>query len=411
VVLPVGGEVGGVTADELVKMIEREFYSFDVLQLVAVIEELLEYRDDDVDTDLQTGLLRRFAPRNDRHRERSEAIQNHGHTQINDNGQRIFFEVDPDLSFPPSDVGFVGIDDYRVNDNGRVDNNDSPGATIRLPLMNLLGSSSPLPIRFSDHIARGRRDSDMYADFLSIMQNRLHTLWIDSQRKYSPDRSSVAEKIFESLAGLSIAGDRRSPLRMRDSECVDKASDCGHVDIVGANCVRPSSFNGNAGFFEYAIAGLRHLSNRTRSAQGLKELLYAAFGDIPISIEENVGRLAEVSNARPLGGSSRLGKNAAVGTRVYDRTSKFRVTVGPVDYITYKAFMPGGNNYLLINEIISVYINEPMISELLVTCKLSDLPITRLGAGQSDGGRLGRTAALGRSESGAAVFKIQPPRR
>jgi predicted component of type VI protein secretion system len=372
--------VGGVTADELIKMIEREFYSFDVLQLVAVIEELLEYRDDDV------------------------------------NDRRIFFEVAPDLSFPPSDVGFVGIGYDRVNDNGRVNNNDSPGATVRLPLMNLLGSSSPLPIRFSDHIARGRRNSDMYADFLSIMQNRLHTLWIDSQRKYSPDRSLVAEKIFESLTGLTIAGDRRSPLRMRDSECVDKVSDCGcvdrvsdygSVDVVGANCVRPFSFNRNSGFFDYALPGLRHLSNRTRSAQGLKELLYAAFGDIPIRIEENVGRFAEVSNARPLGGSSRLGRNAAVGTRVYDRTSKFRVTVGPIDFRTYKAFMPDGENHRVINEIISVYLNEPVISELLVACKLSDLPITRLGANQSDGGGLGRTAVLGRSESGAALFKIK----
>jgi type VI secretion system protein ImpH len=303
--------------DELTETIEREFYSFDVLQLVAVIEELLE-----------------------------------------DKG-RIYFEVDAGLSFPPCDVGYVGI--------------EAGGATVRLPIMNLLGSSSPLPIGFSDHITRGRRDADMYADFLSIMQNRLHALWIDAHRastplndpepspQKDPERSRrvippAAEKIFKFMTGLSI--DRK-------------------------------------GFSEIALPGLWHLSNRARSAQGLKELLYAALGDIPVTIEENVGRCAAVSNARPLG-AARLGKNAAAGTRFYDRTSKFRLTLGPLDSPAYKTFMPGGNGYRMVNEILSAYLNEPVICELSVTCRLCDLPKARVGGdGRGGENELGRTAALG----------------
>ncbi len=346
---------------DLIETIEREFYSFDVLQLVAVIEELLEYIDDDAN-----GCR---------------------------GGRPIFFEVDADLSFPPCDVGYVGINNDRINDNNGIDNN-GPGATVRLPVMNLLGSSSPLPIGFSDHITRGRRDAGLYADFLSIMQNRLHALWIDAQRKnalwgpstplrdhpaaersdalsLSKCRSPVAKKIFEALTGLP--------------------------------------HKKNAGFLESALHGLWHLSNRARSAQGLKELLYAALGDIPINIEENVGRYAAVSNARPLG-AARLGRNAAAGARFYDRTSKFRVTLGPLDSRTYKTFMPGGSGYRTVHEILSVYLNEPVICELSVTCRLDDLPRARLGGDRRGGeNELGRTAALGsgRRGGGRAVGRME----
>lgn len=294
--------------DELTEALEREFFSFDVRQLVAVIGELLE----------ESG------------------------------GGRIYFEADASMSFPPSDVGDVAIE-----------TGDVTSAALRLPVMNLLGSSSPLPAAFSDYIARGRPNADMYADFLSIMQNRLHTLWLDAQRKHAlwGDSGAVAKKIFESMTGLSI----------------DKVK-----------------------FYENALEGLGQLSSRVRGAQGLLELLRMTWGDIPISIEENVGRHAAVSNAKPLGGAARLGRNAAVGSRVYDRTSTFRITIGPLDCDTYKTFMPGENNYRLVNEIASIYINEPIICELEITCRLSDLPRARLGGAPSGGGNeVGRTAVLG----------------
>jgi predicted component of type VI protein secretion system len=370
--------------EELTDALEREYYSFDALQLVAVIEELLE----------DTG------------------------------GGRIFFEVDAGLLFPPSDVGYVEIDDRfgengRVNDDSRIDD-DAPGVTVRLPLMNLLGSSSPLPILFSDHITRGRQDAGFYADFLSIMQNRLHTLWTDACRKYSlwnPATSTFRPAHFDKFnASQGIAPVISTPLNDRSRNAAIELSR-NALNDRSRNAVAEKIFEAvtgvpvdNVGFFDAALAGLWPLSNRARSAQGLKELLYSAFGDIPVSIEENAGRYAAISNARPLGGAARLGRNAALGTRVYDRTSKFRVTIGPLDSRTYAAFMPGGSCRLLIDEIASLYLNEPVICEITVTCRLSDLPRTRLGGGPSGGGNeVGRTAALGADGGGGlAAYSKQP---
>jgi len=315
---------------ELIETLEREFYSFDALQLVAVIEELLE------------------------------------------DGGRIFFEADPDMSFPPSDAGYVKIDG---------------GATVRLPIMNLLGSSSPLPAEFSDRIARGGRGAEMRTEFLSVMQNRLHALWIDACRGAFRDASTPLRD-----ASTPLSGPERS--RRAGIPPVEK--------IFKFMTGLPTD---KTGFFGSAPCGLWHLSNRTRSAQGLKELLYAAFGGIPIIIEENVGRYASVSNAKPLGGAARLGRNAFAGTRVYDETAKFRLILGPLDRRTYESFMPGGSAARLLDEILSVYLNEPVICELSVACLIRDLPGARLGA-EGSGGTLGRTAALGKSESGAAVFMV-----
>ena len=338
-------------AVELIETLEREFYSFDVPQLAAVIEELLEDRG------------------------------------------RIFFEADPDLSFPPSDVGYVRIDD------GRLDS-AAPAATLRLPVMNLLGAASPLPVAFSDRVTRGGENADVYAGFLSIMQNRLHTLWIEAWRKSELRAASGPLRgASTSLRGASTSlSDPELPLK--DPEPPRKDPERSRrVPVLRKIFKFMTGLSiDHISLFDSALPGLWLFSNRARSAQGLKELLYAAFGDIPINIEENAGRYAAVSNAQPLGGAARLGKNAAAGDKVYDRTAKFRLTLGPLDRRTYEAFMPGGGARRTVDEILSAYLNEPVICELTAACRLRDLPRARLGAEQPEGGgggAIGRTAVLG----------------
>jgi type VI secretion system protein ImpH len=237
-------------------------------------------------------------------------------------------------------------------------NADINCAVVGLPVMNILGSSSPLPVSFSDYIARNRQDADMYRDLLSVMQNRLHTLWLDAQRKNAlwGGGGRVARMIFESMSALPI---ERSE------------------------------------FYENALAGLAQLSNRARSAQGLKELLRATWDDIPIRIEENVGRWAQASNAPKLGGAMRVGKNASIGSRVYDRTSKFRISLGPLGYGVYKTFLPGGDNYQLISRIVGLYLNEPILCELEVSCCRDDMPKAQIGGASETS--LGRVSVLGES--------------
>jgi type VI secretion system protein ImpH len=297
---------------DLGREIENEYYSFDVLQMVQVVKEIL----DDGDGEEQG---------------------------------RIFFEADPSLAFPPSDIGavkFIGND-----------------CKVSIPVLNLLGSSSPLPVDFSDHIARGLQDADMYCDFLSIMQNRLHSLWIDAHHEYAlwSNGGSVAKMMLESMTSFS-------------------------------SC--------QADFYADALSQLGIFSRRTRSAADLKSLLRSTWKGISVHIEENVSRWTSISNRRSLGRNLRLGQTA-LGPQILDRASKFRVSLGPLDYGMYASFLPGESNYQHLQKIITLYLNDPLICELEISCERKELAMMRVGGnGEDRGGRLGRTGTLGKARAG-----------
>ncbi|MCL2183818.1 MAG: type VI secretion system baseplate subunit TssG [Chitinispirillia bacterium] len=266
--------------NNIINILTDEFYSFDIDQLVDIINEIFG------------------------------------------GSGRIFFEAGPSLSFPSSDISSVCID------------NDNKLASVTLPVMNLLGISSPLPVKFSDYIARNRQDAGFYRDFLSIVQNRLHCLWLDARRKYA-FWGGAADRVRAILESMPV-----------------------------------------------------------RSSCGLKLLIRSEWGGIPAAIEENVERRASVDNARALGRGLLLGQNAAAGTRVRDRASKFRVSLGPLDYDMYRSFLPGEDNCLRLQKIVTSYLNAPLICELEISCRKGDLPRAQIGGPRK--GCLGRTLLLGR---------------
>ncbi|MDR2577783.1 MAG: type VI secretion system baseplate subunit TssG [Chitinispirillales bacterium] len=295
--------------NDIISELENNFYSFDILQMTAVVKEIL-----------------------------------------GDGDGTVFFESDPSLAFPAADIGYMKID---TNGDG------ATCARISLPVMNLLGIATPLPIKFTDYITRGRPDAEMYRDFLSIVQNRLHALWVDAHQKYAlwSDSGRVAKAIF----GLMTA-----PLPPQ------------------------------AAFYGGALAGLDIFSRRQRSASGLKLLLESIWGGIPVHIEENIGRRASVDECHALDGGLRLGQTATLGTKVFDRSSKFRISLGPLGYNMYRTFLPNGDNYQYLQKILSLYLNEPLICELEVLCPQTELPPVRLGGDCADQGGIGRAAVLGK---------------
>jgi len=281
---------------DIIGIIEREYYTFDIEQLVDVINEIFD-----------------------------------------DGGGgrgRVFFEADPSLAFPSSDISSVSIDAREGL------------AVVTLPVMNLLGVSSPLPIKFSDYITRDSPDADFYRDFLSIMQNRLHGLWLDAQRKYAHwgAAASVAGAVFESM--------------------------------------------------------------RAGGSASLKLLIRSAWSGIAVSVEENVERWALADNVRALGDGLRLGRNAIAGTRVMDRTSKFRVSLGPLEFEMYRTFLPGEGNYTRLQGMVASCLRgELLVCELEVLCRQGSLSPARTG--EVCEGRLGRTMRLGGPAADGRVHRYR----
>jgi type VI secretion system protein ImpH len=266
--------------------------------------------------------------------------------------KNIFFETDPSFAFPPGDISAIDI-------------RDPLQATIRLPMMNLLGITTPLPIGLTDYANRDRKGSEPLQAFLSIMQNRIHQLWIDALRKYKiwRDTGNPAMRLFEKLSARLLEQ-----------------------------------------FEVYDLFWLPSFSRKTRSADDLKRVIQSIWKGIPVRVEENIGRWTSVENRRPLGRGLRLGGYAVViGSRVFDRTAKFRISLGPLDIDTYRSLLPDLSNYLLLRNILCAYINEPLICELEISCHTRDLDPARLAEPYNKpekNGGLGRTTVLGRKRDG-----------
>jgi len=177
---------------------------------------------------------------------------------------------------------------------------------LQVRFFGLLGPNGPLPLHLTE-FARQRilhnRDRT-FARFLDIFHHRFLLLfyraWAQAQPTVSFDRprEDRFKTYLGALVGLSSTGSRD-----RDSV----------VD-----------------FAKLHFAGL--LARQVRNSDGLAQILRAYFR-VPVRVEPFVGhwmRLPESERTR-LGGSwARLGRDAIVGSSVWDRQYKIRLHLGPL---------------------------------------------------------------------------------
>lgn len=267
--------------------------------------------------------------------------------------KRITFTSDPSLVFPQNEICSVSADEKEI--------------IVCLSFLGLTGSSSPLPMYFCDYIARCSEGAECLADFFGIFQNRIHILYHKALKKFSPSRETrnIFAKVI-SLLGSFHFSDNESYAHRLYSLCP---------------------------FFTCGI----------RTANNLRKLLSIHFGNIPVMIQENIPRWAHVENRKTLGNGSGLGGDDILGETVYDRTGKFKLTIGPVDLNTYKSFMSGEVNHEAVKDLVAFFADTPLYYELEVRCMRKELIPAALGIG----GRLNCDLALGVTEKMCGVHSAR----
>jgi type VI secretion system protein ImpH len=141
------------------------------------------------------------------------------------------------------------------------------------------------------------------------------------------------------------------------------------------------------------------LAERPRSAVGLAALLEDYFGDVPVRIDQFVGqwlRLDRESLTRllPLGGNSRLGTDAVLGSRVWHTQSKFRAHLGPMSYRRLCTFLPGGAASREALDLTRFYVGLEFDFEFRLVLRADDVPTTQLGSTGPEATRLGWSSWL-----------------
>jgi type VI secretion system protein ImpH len=292
----------------------------------------------------------------------------------------VRFRPHVSLGFPPSDVRRIvhrpgqGVDPYYQVD---------------VTFMGLYGVSTPLPLHYAIDVLRSvepyapadtaeddkedrHRGADAYGDtapareFLDIVHHRLVSLFYRSWTKYRYD-------VLFGLPGQDAITEYLQHLIGHSPKYTEK--------LLGVSPLRMIRY-----------AGV--LTQHPRSGTTLEGLLQDYWTDLPVMVQQFVGRWVPVPDAdkNSIGlGNSRLGMDVIVGDQVYDLCGSFNIQVGPLDWQTYTTFLPDGERHAQTRSLVKLYCADPLSFTIEVKLLPGEVPLMRL-SGDDSAGRLGFTS-------------------
>lgn len=243
------------------------------------------------------------------------------------------------------------------------------------------GPHGPLPSHLTEY-ARDRkvahRDPSFvaFADMLTHrMMSLLYRAWVTGQPAVDLDRGAGSQ--FESHVA-ALAGLHGDAMRARDA-----MPDMAKRYFTGM------------------------LSAGTKNPEGLIAVL-SGFFHAPFRIEEFVGSWLDLEpdDRWQLGAPGGLGQDTSIGTRVWSRSAKFRLTVGPLSLRDYERLLPGGASVRKMTAIVRNYVGDALDWDVNIILKGDEVPGAVLGQNT----RLGQTSWIGErdSTSDAADLFLEP---
>ncbi len=258
------------------------------------------------------------------------------------------------------------------------------GALARLTVgfLGLWGANGPLPIHLTEyaHDRQQHVGDHTLVRFVDVFHHRMlllfHRAWATAQPTVSMDRpeSDAFARYIGALMGLGLEATRNR--------------------------------GGASDFAKLHYAPLFTASSR--NADGLRDVIADYLG-LPVEIEEFVGEWLDLPDDERfrLGGPREVGAlgRVALGKRVWTRTNKFRVLLGPLGRDRFEQMLPGGAAIGELTSLVRLYTNDEWAWELrLVLSPTVSAPI-RLGGGA----RLGWTTRLGASHGVEEVDVVVDP--
>ena len=307
--------------------------------------------------------------------------------------ESIRFRPRLSVGFPSTEVGRVATE--RAAD-GRT------RYRLDVTFMGLYGVSTPLPLHYSIDLLRsvdpyvpvdradgeadasspfdpnepscGPGDTNAVRDFLDIFHHRLISLLYRSWTKYrycvlfdDAQRDRLTEYLLH-MIGLSPDREDRT---------------------IGVDPVRMIRY-----------AGV--LTQHPRSAVTLEGVVSDYLGGLETQVESFRSRwvpVMETDQNRIGAANCRLGEDLTVGEWVYDLSGAFNLAIGPLDWDTYKRFLPGRDGHAEVRSLVSLYCQDPLWLTIELRLKAREIPELRLTC-DDDAGMLGMTTWVRTAEIG-----------
>jgi type VI secretion system protein ImpH len=250
------------------------------------------------------------------------------------------FRPNASMAFPRSDVSCI-----EVISNGE----DKTKFRMDVNFMGLYGPSSPLPAFYTEEIIDGSRDEHTQRDFLDMFHHRaisfLYRSW-SKYRYYEQFEANAVDQFSQWM--LSLIGFQDATLRK------------------GLNLD-----------WERLLAYLGLLSMRARSAPTVARILSHYFRGLPVVLDQWVERSISIDETQRafLGqGNCSLGEDCTIGERVKDISGKFRISLGPLEFDTFRDFLPKGERYHALLDLVRLTLRDQLEFDLQLILLRSEIP-------------------------------------
>ncbi|MFK7837105.1 MAG: type VI secretion system baseplate subunit TssG [Sulfitobacter sp.] len=255
-----------------------------------------------------------------------------------------------ELAFPPSTISSF------------TPGTDTKPGTLINRFFGLFGPHGPLPLHLTEYARerqRNHRDNTMIA-FANMLTHRMMSLFYRAWRSGQPAASYDRQDDEFERRVAAVAGYRGDALQDRDAM----------PDVSRRH------------FAAY-------MSQGSKNPDGLIAFL-SAFFDVTVEIDQFVGSWLhlEPDDCWELGGIVGLGQTTSVGSKVWSRTAKFRLRIGPLDRERYERFLPGNDGFDRLEAIVRSYVGDTLDWDVQLILKGDEVPRSVLGGTT----RLGQTS-------------------
>ncbi|KIN70272.1 Type VI secretion protein, VC A0111 family [Sulfitobacter noctilucae] len=254
---------------------------------------------------------------------------------------RVRLGQEAELAFPPSTISSFkpGV--------GKL-----PGKLLNR-FFGMFGPHGPLPLHLTEYARnrqRNQRDHTIVA-FANMLTHRMMSLFYRAWRSGQPAASFDREDDEFERRVAAVAGFRGDAMQERDA-----MPDLSRRHFAA------------------------YMAQNSKNPDGLKSFL-SAFFDVQVELEQFVGcwLQLEPDDRWEMGSMARLGQTASIGNKVWSRTAKFRLRIGPLDRERYDRFLPGNEGFSRLEAIVRSYVGDSLDWDVQLILKGEDVPRAVLG--------------------------------
>lgn len=266
-----------------------------------------------------------------------------GHARLGHLGpateERVRLRPELSLAFPASDV--AGIE-RRERSGDR-----PPAYELAVTFLGIYGTSSPLPSYITQDLLDLEERGALQRRFLDLFNHRILSLFYRAARKYRcADAEEAGREGPWARRILALLGLGRAAAGDQDA--------AGERRLDGLHLIRFAPF----------------LIHSPRSAAALEACLRRQFPGVPLVVEPFA------ASWTPIPGDQRsrlgvqgvaLGRDFWLGEQVCNRSTTFRVAIGPLGYDDFLAFLPGGGKRVELEALLKVFNPDGLDCELAVS--------------------------------------------